>query len=208
MPTLHLPLGQPRRRLFESARSSARDTGPLGEDLATLAFTGSGEARSTWPELPPVCLVTGERSNVTFRDVKFSWFPRWVFLLALVPAGSVLLAGLVAAILTRRASGELPFSSRGWLRWRVARMTTPISVVLALGALFMGMSFMSAEQTLAATLALGAMVGVPLALYLGLQHNRMVLSGRITDTEIAIEIPREEAARAILDHLCPPGAVR
>lgn len=205
MPRLYLPLGhQPQQpRLFEAARSSSLDLGPIGKDLVELALTETGEP--TWPELPPVCLITGEKSNVTFRKVKFSRFPRWVLLLAVVPAGSVVLAGIVALLLTKKASGELPFSDRGWFRWRVARMITPISVFLALGALFVGLSLTLTEQLLEAALAWGVMVSSPLVLYLTLQRNRMVTPVHITDTEIALKIPSEEAARAVLDRLHPGG---
>lgn len=211
MPTLHLPLGrQPQPQLFAAARSTASDMGPIGEDLTTLAFGDSSEGQTggaTWSELPPVCLVTGEKDQVTFRKVKFSWFPRWVLLLAFVPAGSLLLAGIAALILNKHAEGELPFTDRGWRQWRVARMITPLSIFLALSALVMGLSYTSSDQSAAATLAWVTMIGAPLALYLGLQRNRMVAAARITDTEIALQVPSEAAARAILDRLHPGGMV-
>ncbi|HVE87176.1 MAG TPA: hypothetical protein VND93_30180, partial [Myxococcales bacterium] len=110
MPTLHLPFDQ-SPRLFESARSTASDLGPTGQSLLSLPFPRDS---GILPELPPVCLVTGERENVTFRRVRFSWFPSWVLLLSLLPTGSVALAGIAAWLLTKKAVGHLPFTDRGW----------------------------------------------------------------------------------------------
>jgi hypothetical protein len=184
--------------------------GPTGKSLAELAFADADGTREPnpdpgWADLPPVCVITGAKDNVVTRKVTLSWFPRWVLLLALVPAGSVLLAGIVALFMTKKASGYLPFSDRGWFRWRVAKIVTPISIFWVLGAIFVGMSFDVATEALQAALAWGAMVAVPLALYWTLQRNRMVVPVRITDSEIALKIPSEEAARAVVDFLYPGG---
>src|SRR5512141_1345766 len=86
-------------------------------------------------DLPPVCISTGAQEEVTFRKVKFAWYPRWVAALILVPYGGLLLAAIVAAVLTKRAKGELPFSNLGWSRWRQAKLFIGLSVVL----LFVGL---------------------------------------------------------------------
>ena len=67
-------------------------------------------------DLPPVCLIIGQRESVSFHKVKFAWYPRWVPALIFVPLGGLLLAAIVAAIMTKRAAGELPFSDQGWSR--------------------------------------------------------------------------------------------
>ncbi|HEY8208179.1 MAG TPA: hypothetical protein VIG99_11900 [Myxococcaceae bacterium] len=183
--------------------------GPTGKSLLELAFEGDRPDGPSWPELPPVCVVTGDTSNVTFRKVKFSWFSRWVLLLALVPTGSVFLAGIAALFLRKKASGELPFSDRGWRQWRMAKMVTPISVFLALGTLSVAMGASSSDPSSELGLAWVAIAaGIPLALYLAFQRNRMVRPVRITRDEIALEIPSEEAARAVLDHLHPGTALQ
>jgi hypothetical protein len=152
-------------------------------------------------DLPPVCLITGERRDVTFRPVKFSWYPRWVALLIFVPFGGLLLAAIVAMILTKKAAGELPFSDEGWSRWRLAKLMTAVSVLWVIAALFAGSFFLAAESWTAATLGYGSMVVVPLAIYFTLQRKRTVTPARITNTEITLNIPSEEAAFAVREHL-------
>lgn len=152
-------------------------------------------------DLPPVCLITGEKGDVTFRKVKFSWYPRWVPLLIFVPFGGLLLALIVALILTKKAAGELPFSARGWSRWQVAKAMTVLSVFWVIGAMFAGIGMAAAERFVETALAFGSMFAVPLVLYFTLQRSRMVTPGRITDTEITLKIPSEEAALAVRDHL-------
>ncbi|RKG63079.1 hypothetical protein D7V80_32075 [Corallococcus sp. CA054B] len=67
-------------------------------------------------DLPPVCLITGERQGVVFKPVAFSWYPPWisrflllgVLALALVPILPIAL--FVASVRTKQALGTLPFT--------------------------------------------------------------------------------------------------
>jgi hypothetical protein len=152
-------------------------------------------------DLPPVCLITGERNNVTFRKVKFAWYPRWVALLIFVPCGSWLLAAIVAAILTKRAAGELPFTDEGWSRWRLAKLLAAVQVLWIIGALFAGYYFGVDERIPEMVVSFVAMLALPLAVYFAFQRNRMVTPARITETEITLKIPSEVAAMAIREHL-------
>jgi len=152
-------------------------------------------------DLPPVCLITGERNDVTFRRVKFSWYPRWIAALILVPYGGLLLALIVALILTKRAAGELPFSDEGWSRWRLAKAMMPVAVLWVIAAMSGGVFLLVSEQTGLGLLALLSMLGVPLVLYLTVQRGRMVTPASITDTEIALNVPSLQAALAIHRHL-------
>jgi len=153
-------------------------------------------------DLPPVCLLTGERTNVSFRKVKFAWYPRWVGFLILVPYGGLLLAAIVAAILTKRAKGELPFSDQGWSRWRLAKIMMVLQFLWLLGGLVGGIAAAAAGD--AGSIAILLFVSVPvgmLAIYFAFQRNKMVVPTRITEAEITIKIPSEQAAMAIREHL-------
>ncbi|GMU00537.1 hypothetical protein KH5H1_46570 [Corallococcus caeni] len=66
-------------------------------------------------DLPPVCVVTGEREGVVFKPVKFSWYPRWIGLLVLF---NLLIAIIVASAMTKRVKGTLPFTEEAWSRWK------------------------------------------------------------------------------------------
>lgn len=154
-------------------------------------------------DLPPVCLITGTRDNVSFRKVKFAWYPRWVALLILVPYGGLLLAAIVAAILTKRATGELPFSDAGWSKWRLGKIMTALQFLWVIAAFIGGMIMAVADSgsaVLAAVLFV-SVFAVPLGIYFVAQRNKMVVPTRITETEITIKIPSEQAALAIRQHL-------
>jgi hypothetical protein len=155
-------------------------------------------------DLPPVCLITGARDNVSFRKVKFAWYPRWVAFLIFVPFGGLLLAAIVAMILTKKAAGELPFSDEGWSKWRMAKIMVAVDVLWVIGAMFAGIGFAASETEtggVIAALAFSSMVAVPVAIYFLFQRKRMVTPTRITDTDLTIKIPSEEAAAAVRMHL-------
>src|SRR5512140_186526 len=151
-------------------------------------------------DLPPVCVGTGTRNEVTFRKVKFAWYPRWVAALILVPYGGLLLAAVVAAVLTKRAKGELPFSDAAWSRWRLGKILTVLAVLVLLASLFGGIILLTQESfgAGALTLLLGIVVPLVAAVIFGRWGPRPL---KITDQEITLDIPSAEAANAIRDHL-------
>lgn len=151
-------------------------------------------------DLPPVCVGTGTRNEVTFRKVKFAWYPRWVWVLIFVPFGGLLLAAVVAAVLTKRAKGELPFSDAAWSRWRLGKILTALAVVVLLASLFGGIILLAQESSGsgALTLLLGLAVPLIAAVIFGRWGPQPV---KITDQELTLNIPSAEAAIAIRDHL-------
>jgi hypothetical protein len=154
-------------------------------------------------DLPPVCLITGGRDDVSFRKVKFAWYPRWVAFLIFVPLGGWILAAIVAMILTRRAAGELPFSATGWSQWRLAKIMVAVDILWVIVALTAGAVLASAEGwgPAAPALLFLSVLGVPLAIYFLFQRNKMLMPTRITDAELTLKIPSEQAAMAIRQHL-------
>ncbi|HYV48694.1 MAG TPA: hypothetical protein VFA20_27740 [Myxococcaceae bacterium] len=157
-------------------------------------------------DLPPVCLITGERTGVSFRKVKFAWYPRWIPALIFVPFGGLLLAAIVAMILTKKAAGELPFTDAGWSKWRLAKIMVGLDVLWVIFAMFAGIGLLAAAEgsaggTAAGVLALASMVAVPVVIYFLFQRKKMITPTRITDTELTINVPNEEAAMAIRQHL-------
>ncbi|RKG60871.1 zinc ribbon domain-containing protein [Corallococcus sp. AB011P] len=125
-------------------------------------------------DLPPVCIITGERQGVVFKPVKFSWYPPWISLflllgvlaLALVPilpiASIVLpIALIVASVRTKQAKGTLPFTEEAWSRWRRARVIRPIAFAAGAGLLIMAAAVLAAGERM--PLGLGALaLGVAL----------------------------------------------
>ncbi len=151
-------------------------------------------------DLPPVCVVTGAQTDVKFHKVKFAWYPQWVAALILVPYGGLLLAAVVAAVLTKRAKGELPFSEAAWSHWRLGKILTVLAVVLLLASLIGGIILLATNSSGlgALTLLLGVVVPLIAAVIFGRWGPQPV---KITEQEITLNLPSAEAAAAIRDHL-------
>ncbi len=151
-------------------------------------------------DLPPVCVGTGTRNEVTFRKVKFAWYPRWVWALIFVPYGGLLLVAVVASILSKRAKGELPFSDAAWSRWRLAKILTTLAAVLLLASLIVGLILATNNPSGLGgiTILLGILVLLVAAVIFRRWGPRPV---KITNQEIILNIPSAEAAAALCDHL-------
>ncbi|WP_147441749.1 hypothetical protein [Corallococcus exercitus] len=149
-------------------------------------------------DLPPVCVVTGERQGVVFKPVKFSWYPRWIGFLFLL---NVLIAIIVASAMTKRVKGTLPFTEEAWSRWRRGQILTSISAVTALALLVTAIALLVAEEPLPlglVVLALG--VAVPLLTWIFFARGRGPQVLRIDKDAIALAIPNADAARTIMDY--------
>jgi hypothetical protein len=149
-------------------------------------------------DLPRVCVVTGQSQNVVFKPVKFSWYPRWIGVLVLV---NVLLAVIVASIMTKRVKGELPFTEEAWAAWRKGRMLMAFSVIGAI-ALFVGGAVLMAND-LPAPGVVGLVASLVLPIVIGVKflRNKGVTCAKIADGKTTLTIPSEEAAIAIQRHL-------
>lgn len=149
-------------------------------------------------DLPPVCIVTGATEGVVWKPVKFAWYPRWVGLFA---PFILILAAILAAILTRRAKGELPFTEEAWSNWRRGKLAMGFSVIGAL-AMFIGSMVCFAQNQGVAGFALLVMtIAEPVALWIALARNRGPTVDRITKTHLRLKLPSAQAAEAIALHL-------
>lgn len=149
-------------------------------------------------DLPAICMVTGQTEGVTFKPVRFAWYPRWVAALILC---NLLIMLIVALILTKRVKGELPFTEEGYRRWQRGRLLFGLSVFAGLGLFFAGMALAINESGLLALLAFIATVAVPVGTYIGFARGNMVVVKKIDETTITLEVPSQEAAERIERHL-------
>jgi hypothetical protein len=125
--------------------------------------------------------------------VQFFWYPRWIAVLAL-PA--LLVAAILATIMTRRAEGELPFTPRAYWRWKLGNAGFVLSVLAACIALPVAIYGMVSEQT---PVVLGsALVGIPLpiAAYVLLVWRHSVSVAEIRADAVVLKIPSQKAAEA------------
>lgn len=148
-------------------------------------------------DLPPVCLVTGANEGVEYRTVKFVWYPRWISLLAPL----LLLAAILAAIMTRRVTAELPFTPRAYRRWRLGVWAFGLSAAVAVVLFITALVLLATDQNALAVAAFVSTVALPLAVWLTLVRDQQVVVKEIRDDALVLRVPSLEATRAIAGHL-------
>lgn len=152
-------------------------------------------------DLPPVCILTGAREDVSFHPVNFQWYPRWIALLIFIPYG-LFVALILALALRKRARGELPFSAKARARFVVAKVAWGLSLVWFVLSIFGAMFVLFSDQlaSWAGPAALAACLGVPIAVWFATARWRLDIL-RITDAQLTLKIPRAEVAAAFDAHL-------
>lgn len=156
-------------------------------------------------DLPKICVITGGREGVSFREVKFSWYPRGLAILFLMP----ILAVIVIRLMTRTTKGQLPFTDAGYSRYRRARLVMPLSLVLAV-FLWAGALYVTRDAHLSdgASIAMFLLfLALPFGTYLAFVRGHTLKCTLINETKTTLEIPSEDAARAIHAHLVGGRAV-
>ncbi|MHA7627883.1 B-box zinc finger protein [Corallococcus sp. M7] len=149
-------------------------------------------------DLPPICIVTGERQGVVFKPVQFSWYPRWIGFLALL---NLLIAIIVAAAMTKRVKGTLPFTEEAWSRWRRGQVVMGVSVVAAIALLILSFSLLASDAPeWQGLVTMASSVALPVLIWVFLLRNRGPQVRRIDPDNISIVIPNGPAAHAITGH--------
>ncbi len=149
-------------------------------------------------DLPPVCVVTGATQGVVWKKVKFAWYPRWVTVLILV---NVLVMAIVAAILTKRVKGELPFTEEAYSAWRRGRIFFGLAITAAIGLLIGGAVALATDSPAVGVALLLLTFAVPIAVWFAFVKGKTVTCTRIADGSTSLNIPSEAAATQIRTHL-------
>jgi hypothetical protein len=149
-------------------------------------------------DLPRVCVVTGERNGVVFKNVKFSWYPPWVAVFILV---NVLVAAVIALILTKRVKGQLPFTEEAYARWRRGQLLFGLSFVALIGLLVGSGVLMATEYQALGGLAILAAIAVPIVAWVVFARNTGPKVTKIDDVSIYLNLPSAGAAEQIEQHL-------
>jgi hypothetical protein len=150
-------------------------------------------------DLPPVCVITGEREGVVFKPVKFTWYPTWIAFVALC---NLLIGMIVASVMTRRVRGTLPFTEAAWARWRRGQVFMAIAAVLGLALFFLSiLLFMADETGTRGLLALGLGAALPLGVWLKWVRGQGPYAVSIDKgLDLVLAIPHGVAAHAITTH--------
>ncbi len=155
-------------------------------------------------DLPPVCVVSGEDTQVTFRPVKFVWSPRWIPVLIFFPYAGLLLALVVTLAMRKRAAGELPFSETGWERYRRGVWMSRAGLLTLLAGMG-GMVALLANHQSGAGVAVGV-GGLIATIVLHVTGTNLGISvQRITLTHLELKIPSEAVALRFRERLQRDG---
>ncbi|MBN1204745.1 MAG: hypothetical protein JXB05_07455 [Myxococcaceae bacterium] len=149
-------------------------------------------------DLPRVCVVTGQTEGVEFKPVKFAWYPRWIVALVII---NLLIAAIVAAIMTRRVKGHLPFTEEAYKRWRMGRVYFGLSFVVAIALLVGGAIAMDSPFPALGPVAMLLAVAVPIIAGVLFVRNKGPVVQRIEEGRITLKLPSEEAVLQLQQHL-------
>jgi hypothetical protein len=149
-------------------------------------------------DLPKVCIISGARSDVVFKPVKFAWYPRWVPALIIV---NLLVAAIVAFALTKRAKGELPFTEHAYRRWRLGNVLRPVSWLFAIFAVFGSAALMAGDHLVLGLFIIALGVGAPIGTWFVFVRNQSLAVQKIADGVIVLRSPSANAALEFKQHL-------
>jgi hypothetical protein len=148
-------------------------------------------------DLPRVCVVTGQTENVEFKPVKFAWYPRWIAALVIV---NLLIAAIVAAVMTRRVKGHLPFTEEAYKAWWRGRILFGLSFPVMIALIIAGAVQLESAPPLGwGLLLLG--IAVPIVTFVVFARNKGPVVQRIADGTITLKLPSEEAVLTIQHHM-------
>lgn len=153
-------------------------------------------AEMTAFDLPKVCVVTGQSQDITFRPVKFQWFPKWIAVFAFAP----LIYLIMMAVMMRRAKGELPFSEAGWATYRKSKSMTLMSALGMVVLLIAGLALVgNRAPELGLVLIVGAVI--QLVVVSVVMAGKVPACQRIEGDQITLKLPNAAAAEQISAHL-------
>jgi hypothetical protein len=162
--------------------------------MATLSIP---ENEMTSFDLPKVCIITGSSQNVSFRPVKFQWYPRWIGVFGIAP----LIMIIMMMVLMRRAKGELPFSDEAWEAWKKGKMMMALGTVGAIVLFGGGIAALANRMEAVGALMMVAAVVAPIVIGVKFLMGRGPTCTRIGDGRIDLKIKSDAAAEAIRRHL-------
>lgn len=149
-------------------------------------------------DLPAICVVTGARQGVVFKPVKFSWYPRWIGFLVLF---NLLIALIVASVMTKRVKGTLPFTEEAWSLWKRGQVIMGLSAAATIGLLVAAIALLASNGSESlGMVALISAVALPVAAWFFFLRGRGPQVRRIDKERIALAIPSAPAAHAITGH--------
>ena len=149
-------------------------------------------------DLPRVCVMTGSFESIEFHPVKFQWYPRWI---AVFVPFAMLIALILIAVMTKRVSGKLPFSTDGWERYQRGKRFSIFAVLAFFGGFALAVVGGINELTPLVIVGLLVMLVLPIVLLVGFTRGTRINVTRITESHITLKLPNDAAAEAFSAHL-------
>ena len=152
--------------------------------------------------LPDVCIQCGEPATVSVRR-NFSWYPPWV--IALVLAG-VLVAAIVAIVLTKKMLVQVPMCDRHKSHWSTRTMWTFLCFAVVASAAIGGIALLAANDNgprkddMVGWVCGGSALALLLWLFLvAILQSTAIRPKLITDRKITLVKVHPEFVRALED---------
>ncbi len=153
-------------------------------------------------DLPKVCVATGATEGISYHKVKFQFVPMWARL-------SVAFCGLIGVVLmlinTRRVEAEIPFTDEAYARFKRSRIVPVFLILGAIPLMFLPM-LIDEDLIILGALAFIAMVIGAVVYAQVVSRSAGPICKEITEDSIILEIPNEDAARAMDARLMGGGA--
>ena len=144
-------------------------------------------------DLPRVCVATGATEGVSYHKVKFQFVPMWARL-------SVAFCGLIGVILmlinTRRVEAEIPFTDEAFAKFKRARVIPAVLIVGAIPLIFVPM-LIDPDLIVLGLVAFVAGVIAAVVYAQAVTRHAGPMCKEITEDAILLEIPNDDAARAM-----------
>jgi hypothetical protein len=144
-------------------------------------------------DLPRVCVATGETEGVSYQKVTFTFVPLWARL-------SVGFCGIIGIILmivnTKKVEAEIPFTDAAFRTFKVARIV-PLALILGAVALMVVPIVIDPELVLFSIVVFVAGLVAAIIYIQAVTRPSGPMVKEIDDEFITLEIPNDEAARAI-----------
>lgn len=152
-------------------------------------------AECTQYDLPPVCVVTGSKDAIVWKEVKFQYMPQWAFFIGGVILGSIFM---------KKMTAELPFNDEAFRHYKRAKVMGVLAFVAFFVFFFGGIGGAAAvsdtSKDLAPILALlgvGAGFIVPIVMYIAFVRNRSPRCLWMDDQYVEVVLPSDAAVAAI-----------
>jgi hypothetical protein len=142
-------------------------------------------------DLPKVCVISGAKDNIVFKDVTFRWVPPWARLFGV----------LIQALVARKANGQLPFTEEAHARYKASGKWMALGIFGMIVAWMLAGVLGGAIHAIVGLLFFAGSIALPIMLYIKKVKGNTIGVARIDSGNVELKIPSDPAANEIMNHL-------